>query len=231
MEDNIIYFDIIENPLKGSMKYRGIIHHPESVNNRDLIDEIVGSNTTITRQDAMGVIDLYEQLIRKHLKKGHTVTTGLFRADISLTGSFDHPEEKIDYGKHRAKVVIRPAKKLSQSICFNLRFHRDRESRNNHFFSLIHSPGTDLPEKTARAGGVLCLRGKGLKSYRHDNSYDLRLKGEAGESHSLPLFSASYGRIMAQIPPGVPPGIYMLSLVHRYGTVERRFPEFGMTIL
>jgi len=225
MSTDVLYYDVIESHLDNNhQNYRGIIEHSESLNNEDLIDEIVKSNTTITRQDALGVIDLYEQLIKMNLRKGYTITTGLFRADLSMTGSFSHAGEKIDYKKHKAKVVIRPAKKLSQQVSQGLRFHRQRNPRDNHYLGYVIDMIHRLSPGQLRAGSSLKLTGKGLKSYNHENHYDLSLINLDKEVYALTLMTASYQRITAMMPKEIAPGKYQLQLKHHYGErIKRTF--------
>lgn len=231
MGNQILEYDIIENTLTGGKTFRGIIHHQRVLNNESLIREIVRRNSTVTRQEALAVIDLYEELIKEHLAAGNTITTGLFRADISMTGKFDSMEDKIDYKRHKARVVIRPAVKLNKQICDGLRFHKRRQNRNNTFFTFISEIGNRFPEGTVGTGGVFTLRGKGLKYHRYDNEYELTLTGADKQARSLRIISATYGKITALVPNDVPPGVYRLELVHRYGSVNRRFPERSVTVV
>jgi hypothetical protein len=231
MSDRILEYDIIENPLSKGQSYRGVIHHQQVLNNEALISELVSRNSTVTRQEALAVIDLYEEVIKQNLAKGNTITTGLFRADISMSGQFESMTDKIDYRKHKARVVIRPAIKLNKEICRNLRFHKRRQTRNNTFISYISEMGSKLAPGTISAGGVFVIRGKGFKYYKHENSYELSLKQYRGKSHTLRVLSATFGKITAIIPTEFAPGDYELQLVHRYGSVERKFPRRQITVV
>ncbi|MBN1647528.1 MAG: hypothetical protein JW874_05800 [Spirochaetales bacterium] len=222
MSGRIIEYDIIPNQLGNGKSFRGIIHHTHVLNNEALIGEIVSRNTTVTRQEALAVIDLYEQLIKEHLGKGNTISTGLFRADISMIGQFASRSEKIDYGTHRARVVFRPAKKLNKEVCQGLHFHKRRQARNSNYLTFVTEEGSRLPEGTIRAGGVIRLSGKGLKAYRYENSYELTLSG-GGDSYSLRIITTAEANLTALVPPQVPPGEYNLKLVHCYGSVKREF--------
>jgi len=222
MENDIITYDIVENALGENKRYRGYVHHSLSVNTSDLIDEIVKSNTTLTRQDALGVIDLYESLIKRHLREGHTVNTGLFRADLSMKGSFENSFDKIDINKHKPHIVIRPSKNLNKEVCKGLRFHRQKQMRNNHYIDHCIEEGRTLPIETVTAGGILLIKGKGLKHYQYTNHYILTAKQKGQMVSQLRIIKSSQGSIRALVPPDLPPGDYQLELKHSYGKVKRR---------
>jgi hypothetical protein len=239
MSKQIIQYEIIPNQLSGGKTFRGIIHHQRVLNNAALVSEIVKRNTTVSRQEAVAVIDLYEELIKEHLGRGYTITTGLFRADISLTGEFKNRSDKIDYKRHKAKVILRPAIKLNKEVCDGLRFHKLRDNRNSNYISYITELGDTLPSGTIRSGGVMRISGKGLKNYKHENQYELTLReaqenGQIipkGKTHSLRILTVTNGKITAFVPPAVTPGRYGLVLKHRYGSVDRVFPAEPLTVI
>ncbi|MBN1647714.1 MAG: hypothetical protein JW874_06765 [Spirochaetales bacterium] len=234
MKERIIEYDIIENQLGNGDAFRGIIHHELALNNAALVDEIVERNTTVSRQEALAVIDLYEQLIREHLHKGHTITTGLFRADISMSGRFASRSDQIDYKRHRARVVIRPAIKLNKLVCTGLRFHKRRQTRNNYFLSWVGEVDGSLQAGAIGAGSVIKLVGKGLKAYAYENRYELCLNGidsADAQKHALRVLTATKAKITALVPNNVPPGKYELVLFHRYGSVNRELRMPGIEVV
>jgi len=70
-----------------------------------------------------------------------------------------------------------------------------------------------------------------LKSYQHENNYELSLTQEGSNPLKLTLVNATQGTITALIPGNLAEGSYTLQLIHRYGQVQREFPAIRIRIV
>jgi len=238
MDDSeIIRYEVVESSLKRDREYRGKILHSDRVNADNLIAEIVRSNTTVTGEDALAVISLYEKLIVRHLRQGHTVTTGLFRASLSLKGKFDHFNSNFDNRVHSAHIVIQPAKGLNKRVNRGLRFHKTRRSLTDQTLSGIYdySWGGKGKEGNDRyvltRGGAFDVRGGSLKVYGYTPEYELKLIGSDKNSYFTHIVKILPRRVTAVVPGDVPPGDYQLSYKAKYGDVERDYGELPVRII
>ncbi len=229
MDYNILEYEITENQLTSGRMLKGKVLHQQVITNARLVEEMVRRNSTVTRQEALAVLDLYEELVREALKKGNTVSTGLFRADISMSGGFGSYDDRIDYKKHKAKIVIRPAIHLNREVCRYIRFNKSRKTSDNFNISFVTDfPGGD--DRQLTTGAVIRIRGRGLKSYKHENGYELYLEAPDRSRTELRLITAAFKSITALLPPDIKPGTYTLRIIHRYGSVERVFERLNIRV-
>lgn len=230
MTEPILNYEIIKNQLKGEAKFIGKIIHTLTYNNKALIEEIVKRNSTVTKQEAAAVISLYEDLIREQLRAGNTVSTGIFQASLSMRGAFESETDKIDYKKHKASIVIRPASGQNKSVCKGLRFHKYGKTRHRYYISNLFDSQTRRTD-TLTCGGLFTINGKGLKVYSYENKYDLRLTASDGTQRSLHIPEASPSRLSAVVPADLPPGPATLTLRLSYASVTRDFQKVKVEIV
>ncbi len=230
MDGPVLHYEIIRNQLDNGTKYIGNIISTLTYSNEAIIEEIVKRNSTVTRQEALAVIDLYEEIIRQILRKGNTVTTGIFRASLSMRGAFESKTDKIDYRKHSARVVIRPASGLNKKVCTGIRFHKFPGSRERYFISFVINLH-DHRDRILFRGGMFEIGGKGLKVYNYENRYDLAITASDGSVSSLDVFEASPSRLLAVVPAGLPAGPASLSLRLSYASVVRKFQKIAVEII
>jgi hypothetical protein len=237
MDDSeIIRYEVVESSLKRDREYRGKILRSDKVNSDNLITEIVRSNTTVTREDALAVISLYEKLIVRHLRRGHTVTTGLFRAALSLKGGFENHNSNFDNRIHSAHIVIQPAKGLNKKVNRGLRFHKTRRSVTDQILTGIHDYSSGRKGKDGNdrfvltRGGAFDVRGGSLKVYGYTPEYELKLIGSGKDSHIANIVNVLPRKVTAVVPGDVPPGDYRLEYRAVYGSVVRDYGELPVTV-
>jgi hypothetical protein len=115
-----------------------------------------------------------------------------------------------------------------------LRFHKRRQTRNNHFLSWAGELDGSLVAGKIASGSVIKLVGKGLKSYAYENEYELNLSGSGKPDtakFNLRVLTAAKAKITALVPNNVPPGVYELVLGHRYGGVSRELSMSGIEVV
>ncbi|MBN2627539.1 MAG: hypothetical protein JXA95_12805 [Spirochaetales bacterium] len=236
-EDRIIRYEVVENSLGGDREWRGKILHGDRVNENNLIMEIVRNNTTITREEAQAVISLYEKAILWHLRQGHTVTTGLFRASLSLKGVFPGGNSSFDSRIHTPHMVIRPAKGVNKEVTKNLRFHKTRRSLTDQILSGIYDYTSGIKESNGKGrpiitrGGAFELYGGSLKIYGYSPEYELRLTGPDEEIYQASLIKVLPRKVTALAPAAIPPGDYLLGYRAKYGNTARDYGELPVTLV
>ena len=63
-------------------------------------------NTTVSRQDIIVVLDLYEEIIAEQLYTGNSVSTSFFNAYMGIKGWFGSDEEDFTQGKQELKMSM-----------------------------------------------------------------------------------------------------------------------------
>lgn len=235
MNDTILQYEIRKTQLRNKATYIGKIQHLMAVDNDSLIKEMVTRNSTITKQEAVAVISLYEELISEHLQNGNIVSTNIFQAALSMRGEFESHSEKIDYKKHTAHVIIKPSKGLNKKVRKEIRFHKVKDSKRKYGLSYVIDLLSGNVNETVTSGGPVDIRGKGLKIYGYEPEYKLRLTGKNKNSESsneifLQIIKITPQKITCMIPSELEHGIYSLRYSAKYGQIIRDYGDLEITV-
>lgn len=235
MNESILYYEVITNQLNSTGNFIGKLHHSAVVDNDILIKEMVTRNSTVTKQEAAAVISLYEELIREYLHKGNIVSTNIFQANLSMRGQFEHFDDKIDYKKHKADVVIKPAKGLNKELQKGLRFHKSREPGTRYGINHVIDHFSGSSSHTITSGGTIDIKGTALKVYGYDAEYELTLKRKDSSSDKsvfpLRIINITPAKITAVVPMNIPAGDYGLRYTAKYGSVERDYGLMAVEVI
>jgi hypothetical protein len=113
----IPYF-LMKNPFNspGQSRYVAKVKKPGILYQEDLIDAMLYKNTTLTRQDILGVLDLMRETVREKTMSGYSVHTDLFRAGVSIKGDFTSFVDRFDKKRHRVCVNMKAALDFQKDI-------------------------------------------------------------------------------------------------------------------
>ncbi|MBN2628712.1 MAG: hypothetical protein JXA95_18760 [Spirochaetales bacterium] len=89
---------LMKNPFNspGQSRYVAKVKKPGILYQEDLIDAMLYKNTTLTRQDILGVLDLMRETVREKTMSGYSVHTDLFRAGVRIKGDFYTPGDQVE---------------------------------------------------------------------------------------------------------------------------------------
>ena len=201
--------------------FTGRIHHNQVLGMESLIDIMAHKNTTITRQDIIGVMDLFNEVVLDNIAKGNMISTPLFRTGFSLKGEFSSLSDKIDYRKHKMRLSIRLASGLSEKMTRGMQLRRRRRSGTGFGLSHIEKFGG---EETSRVfcGDVIEVHGRSLKVYHCKADYEVLFVKTGKVTAASRVIRLSNARAVTTVPENLQPGEYDIIFVKRFNGNERR---------
>jgi hypothetical protein len=211
--------------------YVGKLHMLQPVTMDVLVDSMTHKNTTISRQDILGVLDLYHEVIMEKLAQGHVISTPLFRACLSLKGEFDSLSGTLDKKKHKAHVTIRPAKGLTKKVTKNLRFRKKRDLRSSFFIDSIVSLETGRSVKEIKKGKVIEVQGSRLKVYRKKAKYTVEYYLQSKLIAESKVVRITNSKAATVVPKKLPPDTYSVCFVKQFGSTLHRSKKLRLTVL
>jgi len=99
-----INYYLRENHLSTSeeSRFMACVKKKETLKQDDLIELMVGKNTTVTRQDVLVVLNLLKETITDQILSGFSIITDFFKARISIRGGFRSGSDEFDGLRHKA---------------------------------------------------------------------------------------------------------------------------------
>ncbi|MBN2739111.1 MAG: hypothetical protein JXR70_19180 [Spirochaetales bacterium] len=225
-----VEYSLIKTNLPNSKEpYGALIKKAEAVDKNKLVEIMADKGSTLTRTDIEGVLNLFYETVIQQLRQGRVVSTPLFRAELSLKGSFKTHKERFNPNKHKAHVVIRPAKGLNRIATGMLHFRR---SKDEHSVFNIAKLLVLSPEKDAiYPGSVIQLKGKSLKTYNTKAEYAVELYQDNVLVAEAPMITHSAGQVTATIPYDLMPGLYYIGFSKSFGGKRYTTGMMGLRVM
>ncbi len=192
--------------------YVARVEKPGILYQEDLINAMAGNNTVFSRQDIRCVLDLMNETVQEKVFSGYSVYTDLFRADVSIRGGFESPDDRFDPQRHHVAV------NMKASLAF-----KKRATRKSQVMKIIEQyvvPSISAVEKLGKnrdregyvPGDMLELKGYALKREDgHSPVYLLPAKeGTEWERDriSLEVFRVYDRSVLCRLPESLKSGSY-----------------------
>ncbi len=84
----------------------------DTINVDQIVEQMIGKGSTVTKAEAISVIEEYEYAVVDAILKGNNVNTGLFKVYPSVCGVFENDEDGFDASRHSIKINLNPGKRL-----------------------------------------------------------------------------------------------------------------------
>jgi HU-like DNA-binding protein/uncharacterized protein with Ig-like fold DUF4469 len=108
-------FALFENHLTSAPgDYMAVTTDNVSVGREEIIERMIRSGSTVTKAEALSVLEEYSRALEEHLMEGNNVVTPLYRISQSISGVFDSRSEAFKKEKHRININIHPGLRLRE---------------------------------------------------------------------------------------------------------------------
>lgn len=157
----IKYF-LLPNYLNKDNSYHAKVKDQRTKNFEDLIDEMIESGSTVTKAEALAVLEEYHSAIERSILSGDSVSTPLFHIKSSITGRFDSETDTFDASRHQIRLNLLATKsfhELTKRIKTQKTTHEAPAPTPKDFKDME----TMVVNQTLTAGGVAQIKGNRLK--------------------------------------------------------------------
>jgi hypothetical protein len=220
-----IQYALFSNPLTpGDEDQRAIVQNRTSRTTEDVIEEIINRGSTITKAEALAVIEEYEACIARFVADGDRVNTSLMKISSSIAGIFAGKEDYFDEKRHKIKINVQSGPRLQKAIDETATQKVDGQERRPQPNRLKDfTSGSINGELTA--GGSAELYGTLLKHDPEDSAQGIFLIASDGtETHIEQVLKNQPSLLLFLIPDNMPSGEYSLevrSVVRRTTELRR----------
>ncbi|MEL7835163.1 DNA-binding domain-containing protein [Fodinibius sp. Rm-B-1B1-1] len=219
-----IQYALFPNPLtSGDEDQRAMVQNRTGRTKEDIIDEIISRGSTITKAEALAVIEEYEACIAKFVAEGDRVNTSLMNISSSIAGVFTDKEDYFDEGRHQININVQAGPRLQKAIAETTTQKvpgRERHPQPKRLKDFT----TDSINSELTPGGSAELNGTLLKYDHDDNNQGIFLIASDGtESRVEQVLKNWPSLLLFVVPDNLSTGKYSLevrSVIRR--TTERR---------
>lgn len=189
----------------------------------NLVDEMAASNTTITKADIFGVMDVYKAIVLRYTQLGYTVRGPLGLLYVSAGGTTDDMLESFQPGlttnDHFLKLRFLADAAVARSITSNTKTERasNRLKMIPAIEDVQNADGNS--ENIINPGDIVRIYGDYLKFDAQDEEQGIFLEKD-GVKTRLDYYAWNANkRIDTRIPSDMEPGEYTVSISAKPSTV------------
>lgn len=178
----------------------------------DVISQMISRGSTVTRAEAIAVLEEYRLAVIDLLLLGFTVTTPMHTYGFSIQGLFNGVQAVFDPALHRLRINVRPGVQLREAarLVTLERASMGRATPDPQHFTDVASGTTNT---IATPGGLGILGGLRLKYDEADPAQGVFFIDAAQTATRVAMISRNMpGELHVLIPPGLAPGDYTVEV-------------------
>lgn len=192
--------------------YMAQVQHDKTLSLDDLIEVMIGRGSTVTKAEALSVLEEFFEAITTALKNGDAINTELFNISVSLRGVFTNINDRYDSNRHHAKINLQASTRLKK-ILSELEFTKTEASKPAPTLQDFKDIASDTHNDTLTAAGVGHIMGSRLKVDTEDAIQGVFFIAENGtETKATTYIRNKPSELIFMIPGGLASGEYALEV-------------------
>ena len=182
-------------------------------NNRsieDIIEVMIRSGSTVTKAEALSVIEEYEAAIVQLLSDGDSVNTPLMRITASIPGVFSDKFDNFDPARHYVRLNVNPGARVSD-IIEDLEVEKVEASRPKPVPQVFLDIASDTTDESLTPGGAGELKGSRLKIDPAETDQGVFfIAADGTETRADTYIRNKPANLICMIPDGLASGEYKI---------------------
>ena len=223
-----ISYKLYKNHLtNGADNYRAMVRFAGSIDLNGVIDRMMARGSTITRADALAVLEDYHETIAELVLQGFKVITPTANYGLSVKGNFTGQSDGYDPSRHRPAAQVNPGAHFRQAV--ESRAHLQKQEatlphpRLLEYTNLNNGDGN----QALTPGGMARLSGYRLKFDPADPEQGLFLMAADQSTIRVEVIGRNTpNELIFMTPSGLAPGQYTLMVRVRFGQNSVRIGLF-----
>jgi hypothetical protein len=156
-------FALFENHLTTDPDdYMAVVQDLRSKTQEDVIDLMISRGSTVTKAEALSVLEEYAGAIVLLLKDGYAINTPIFNLSPSIKGTFYGPDEAFNSSAHAVKINITAGTRLRE-VGQQVAVERVKGGSPQPDPEYLDDLGSDTRNEQLTPGNIARLRGSRLK--------------------------------------------------------------------
>ncbi|MCW9705498.1 DNA-binding domain-containing protein [Fodinibius salsisoli] len=192
--------------------YMAIVQDQESHEIEDIIDLMISRGSTVTKAEALSVIEEYEAAIEKVLEGGDSVNTSIMRVTGSMPGVFNDLTDRYDESRHYVRLNMNPGPRVKRAAQ-NIEVEKIEADRPEPALKLFEDVASDTTNETLTPGGVAKITGRLLKVDPEATDQGVFFIADDGTSTRSDTYIRNKpANLIVMIPESLPSGEYSVEV-------------------
>ncbi len=205
-------YALFENHLTSDPNdYMAVVQELQSKSQNDIIDLMIGRGSTVTKAEALSVMEEYASAIEQLLKDGYAINTPLFNLSPSVKGIFGSADEPFNPNTHRVQINISTGTRL-RSIGSSVVTERIKGSSPRPDPEYLYDLGSDSRNESLTPGNIAQIRGSRLKFEESDPQQGIFLIAADGTETRVNTVSRNKPAQLDFLVPNLNAGEYRLEV-------------------
>jgi hypothetical protein len=194
-------FALFENHLTSDPNdYMAVVQDLQSKSQEDVIDLMVGRGSTVTKAEALSVLEEYAAAIFLLLKDGYAINTPIFNLSPSVKGVFSGPDQSFNPASHSVKINITAGARLRE-VGPKVTVERIKGASPQPDPEYLDDLGSGTRNDLITSGNIAQLRGSRLKFDPEDPAQGVFLiAADASETRMTTVARNKPGQIDFLVP-------------------------------
>ena len=193
----------------------------------ELVEIMMGKNTTVTRQDMIVVLDLFKETVMEQILSGYPVKTNLFKTNVSIKGGFADTGDEYDKERHTVCANMAPIMDFRKELAFRADVEQVDPSKKAPFIRQVFDYETQEFRLEFNAGALIGLRGNHFSDEEKETRVYFNLEGSPDLIPAGKIHQVKDRYILCSVPEGMAPGNYEVTVIVGEGNkpVQGSFEE------
>jgi hypothetical protein len=192
--------------------YMAVVQNQQSKTQEDVAELMVSRGSTVTKAEALSVIEEYGLALVLLVKDGYAVNTPLFNLSLSVKGVFNGEEEPFNPAVHSVKINVTPGKRLKEAAA-QVSLKRVMGASPKPDLLFVDDLGSGTRNEQLTPGNIARIRGSRLKYDASDPEQGVFMvaTGSGEETKAVTVSRNKPGQVDFLVPP-LAPGDYRLEI-------------------
>jgi len=142
--------------------YMAVVQNYEAKTQDDVINLMISRGSTVTRAEALSVMEEYGLATEQLLKDGYGINTPLFNLSPSIQGIFNGSDDSFDRSRHTVKINISPGTRI-KGIAGTISVEKVKGASPKPDPEYLEDKGSGTRNDTLTPGNIAMLKGSRLK--------------------------------------------------------------------
>ena len=217
-------YTLHKNPLtNGANNYRGVVQFAGTVDLEGVIERMIACGSTITKADALAVLQDYHDTINDLVLQGFKVVTPGANYGISLRGNFAGQTDSFDPSRHQAAALVNPGLQFRRAIQERVQLHKQETNiPQPKLLEYVNLNNGDSNE-VLTPGGPAQINGHRLKFDPADLEQGIFLLAADNTATRVDtIIRNTPNELIFMVPTGLTAGQYTLQVKALFGQSSRR---------
>lgn len=205
-------FALFENNLTSDpTDYMAVVQDQPSKTLEDVIDLMIGRGSTVTKAEALSVIEEYSTAIEQLLKDGYSINTPIFNLSPSIKGVFYGADQSFNRAAHSVKINVTPGIRIRE-IGSQITVEKVKGASPQPDIEYLYDLGSDTRNGQLTPGNIAQIRGSRLKYDINDPAQGIYLIATDGVENKVTTIARNMPAQLDFLVPVLTPGEYRLEV-------------------